>query len=113
MNRRLRFDASCPKAWLQLARRADYQASVMVERTGVKAPQLRRLCRQFWGASLESWLRDHRLQAARLLVAEGKPVGRVAGKLGFRSATHFSRVFRLTYGQSPRSFARTLLKRSV
>lgn len=106
MNLRIRFDATSPSAWWWLARRSDYQVLRMAKGAGIGVPQLRRRCRHFWGESLENWLRDLRMVAARQLLAEGSPVGETSSRLGFKSSTHFARVFRETYGCSPREHAR-------
>lgn len=42
--------------------------------------------------------------AARLLLSEGLAVKEVAGRVGYEDALHFSRVFKRTYGISPRHF---------
>jgi AraC-like DNA-binding protein len=92
MNQKVRFDAKSPSAWWFLARRANYQVPRMAAAAGVGVPQLRRRCRQFWGESLDSWLRDQRLLAASQLLAEGWQIKAAAGRLGFRSSTHCQRL---------------------
>jgi AraC-like DNA-binding protein len=106
MNQKVRFDAQSPSAWWFLARRANYQVPRMASAAGIGVPQLRRCCRKFWGESLEVWLRDQRLLAARHLLAEGSPVKKTASRLGFKSSTHLARIFRETFGCSPREHAR-------
>jgi AraC-like DNA-binding protein len=60
------------------------------------------------GITLGEWLRAHRLEECRKDLA--RPGARwvsityVAHRWGFVNATHFSRVFRETYGMSPRDW---------
>lgn len=49
-------------------------------------------------------LRRLGLEAKRLLIHTDWPVGVIAGKLGFKEATHFSKFFRSTVGCTPLQF---------
>ncbi len=51
------------------------------------------------------YLRDLRLsRAARLLATTDLPVKTIAGRIGYRSRSHFSRAFRDRYGADPASY---------
>ncbi|MET7401073.1 helix-turn-helix domain-containing protein [Dactylosporangium sp. NPDC005572] len=60
------------------------------------------------GVSLGDWLRTHRLEACRRELAQPRArtrtIASVAHQWGFADATHFSRVFRQTYGMTPRDW---------
>ena len=58
------------------------------------------------GTSLEQWIIDQRLEAARIELrtpaGRRRAVAATARACGFRDASHFSRRFRAAYGLSPR-----------
>ncbi|MGW2620879.1 helix-turn-helix domain-containing protein [Streptomyces sp. NPDC001500] len=60
------------------------------------------------GATVGRWILRRRLEECRRdLVRHGRgsrTIAAVAGRWGFLSATHFSRVFRAAYGMSPREW---------
>ncbi|MFI9150107.1 helix-turn-helix domain-containing protein [Streptomyces sp. NPDC053367] len=63
------------------------------------------------GTSVGRWVQRRRLEECRReLVLRGhgnRTIAAVAGRWGFLSATHFSRVFRTAYGMSPREWRDT------
>lgn len=65
---------------------------------------LRRLCVARWGEPLVTWLLDRRMVAAQQLLREGQKVHEVAGRLGYRHPTHFSRHFQRCVGVTPKRY---------
>ncbi|TDT33757.1 helix-turn-helix domain-containing protein [Naumannella halotolerans] len=65
------------------------------------------------GATLSAWIRDRRLQQIRRELADplhaGDPLQQIAARWGLPGATHFSKLFRHTYGESPSHFRRRML----
>jgi AraC-like DNA-binding protein len=51
-----------------------------------------------------AWLNELRLDRACELLLQGYYVKAAAHELGFRSAAHFCRTFKLRYGATPRAF---------
>ncbi|MEU1367724.1 helix-turn-helix domain-containing protein [Streptomyces sp. NPDC005803] len=66
------------------------------------------------GRTVGQWIRRRRLEECRrdlTLRARGnRTIAAVAGRWGFTSATHFSRVFRAAYGVSPREWRDSALR---
>ena len=60
------------------------------------------------GVTVGEWVRDKRLDRCRRDLADpslrGEAIIAIAGRWGLTNAAHFSRVFRDTYGCSPREF---------
>jgi AraC-like DNA-binding protein len=60
------------------------------------------------GTTVGRWILRRRLEECRRdLLRQGRrsrTIAAVAGRWGFTSATHFSRVFRTAYGMSPREW---------
>lgn len=57
------------------------------------------------------YLTRWRMTLARELLAKGKPVKIVAGRVGYDSAAAFSRVFARVTGEAPRQVAHASKKR--
>ena len=67
--------------------------------------QCSKLFSSVYGLSPRQYVSRHKLNLAKeLLVTTNMPIGGIAEKLGFHSASHFSRQFRRWTGQSPTAF---------
>ena len=58
------------------------------------------------GSSLEQYVVRQRVEAARTLLRDGLPVGRVASLLGYSNLGHLSRQFQRETGTSPSEYRR-------
>ena len=56
---------------------------------------------RFYGRTPHRYLTERRMEAAKLLLDEGMPVGAVCYRVGFRSVTSFSTLFKRYCGYSP------------
>ncbi|MFC3986083.1 helix-turn-helix domain-containing protein [Streptosporangium jomthongense] len=60
------------------------------------------------GVSVARWIRQRRLERCRKDLSDprlgGRAVGEVGAQWGFADSSYFSRVFRQTYGCSPRAY---------
>ncbi|GAA3126831.1 helix-turn-helix domain-containing protein [Streptosporangium carneum] len=60
------------------------------------------------GISVARWIRQRRLERCRMDLSDprlgGRAVGEVGAHWGFADSSYFSRVFRETYGCSPRAY---------
>jgi AraC-like DNA-binding protein len=69
---------------------------------------------QVRGTTVGRWIQRRRLEECRrdllLRGRENQTIAAVAGRWGFPSATHFSRVFRAAYGMSPSEWRDTALR---
>jgi AraC-like DNA-binding protein len=80
----------------------------LAARLGVSRATLHRIFEQHGG--VEAYIREQRLQRARLLLAnlaETDPIAGVADALGFADTAHFSRSFKLRFGESPSAYRLT------
>jgi AraC-like DNA-binding protein len=76
---------------------------VLAERMGVSAAHLSRTFHHVTGLRLVDYVARYRAERARArLVERGEPVAEVARACGFASISQFNRVFRATFGTSPR-----------
>lgn len=63
------------------------------------------------GVTVSAWIRSRRLEHCRRDLTdpllESKPVSAIAARWGFTDASHFSRLFRSTFGEAPTRFRMT------
>ena len=63
------------------------------------------------GLTIGGWIRHRRLEHCRIDLVDGAlkslPVSHIASQWGFWEAAHFSRLFKTTYGLSPRAYRAT------
>ncbi len=71
---------------------------------GASTRTLARLFLSETGMGFSAWRAQARMVEALSLLSGGMPVARVADRLGYRSASAFSQVFRRTLGKTPRQY---------
>jgi AraC-like DNA-binding protein len=76
---------------------------------GVHASHLLRVVRRHHGTTIATYVRRRRIERARVEVAKGdRPLSMIALDAGFSDQSHFTRVFRQAFGETPARYARTL-----
>jgi AraC family transcriptional regulator len=76
---------------------------------GVHASHLLRTFRRYHGATVATYVRRRRIERARAEVAKGdRPLSMIALDAGFSDQSHFTRVFRQTFGETPARYARSM-----
>ncbi|MCP4117756.1 MAG: helix-turn-helix transcriptional regulator [Desulfobacteraceae bacterium] len=79
----------------------------LARHAGISETKLTRGFRKVYGASVFGYLRNHRLDKARMLLETGDMnVTEVAYAVGFSSPSHFTRTFAGQYGSNPREYLR-------
>lgn len=71
------------------------------EQIGASARNLARLFQRETGMGFSAWRQQARLVEALSLLSSGTPVGQVAERLGYRSASAFAQMFRRSLGRPP------------
>jgi transcriptional regulator GlxA family with amidase domain len=85
----------------------DISGSELARAVAVSDRTLMRRFRAATGQTPLGYLQAVRLQAARALLEAGDmPVGSIAGEVGYRDASSFSRLFKQSLGLSPASYRR-------
>ncbi|GAA3589118.1 helix-turn-helix domain-containing protein [Klugiella xanthotipulae] len=91
---------------------ADLTPAVIAAHHFISTRHLHHLFRE-QGTSVATWIRERRLEMSRRDLSdpmrEGETIREVASRWGFVDATHFSTLFRRTYGASPREYRRSAL----
>lgn len=85
----------------ELAPSCHYSAREMARALGISERHLQRIFSSALAQSPQVWLNRLRLTDARQMLPKAHSVKEVAFALGFRSASQFSRDFRLEFGVSP------------
>jgi AraC family transcriptional regulator len=76
---------------------------------GVHASHLLRTFRHYHGTSVATYVRRRRIERARVEVAKSdRPLSMIALDAGFSDQSHFTRVFRQTFGETPARYARSM-----
>jgi AraC family transcriptional regulator len=76
---------------------------------GVHPTHLLRTFRRHHGATISNYVRQRRVELARAAVAKGEqPLSAIALDAGFADQSHFTRVFRQAFGETPGQYARSL-----
>jgi AraC family transcriptional regulator, exoenzyme S synthesis regulatory protein ExsA len=79
---------------------------------GYRLPELARLCqvsmrtlqrhfRKHYNTTLSQWVRELRLERARIMLASAESVKCVAFDLGYKQPSHFTRDFKDRFGVPP------------
>jgi len=71
---------------------------------GASARTLTRLFRRETGMSFGAWRQQARLAEGLTRLAQGEAVARIAGALGYRSASAFTQMFRRALGRTPSAY---------
>jgi AraC-like DNA-binding protein len=71
---------------------------------GASARTLTRLFRRETGMSFGAWRQQARLAEGLARLAQGEAVARIAGSLGYRSASAFTQMFRRALGRTPSAY---------
>jgi AraC family transcriptional regulator len=79
---------------------------------GVHPTHLLRTFRRHHGATISNYVRHRRVERARAAVAKGEQsLSVIALDAGFADQSHFTRVFRQAFGETPGQYARSLRAR--
>ena len=79
---------------------------------GVHPTHLLRTFRRHHGTTIANFLRQRRVERARVEVATTRrPLAMIALDAGFADQSHFTRVFRQAFGETPGQYARSLRRR--
>ena len=65
---------------------------------------LNRKLRALTGQSTHEFIRTMRLETARDLLQKHMPVEFIAGSVGFKSSSHFAKVFQQRFGAKPSTY---------
>lgn len=87
--------------WEELAVAAGYSAPALAQLCNVSVRHLQRHFRDCYQLKLQRWLNNVRLCHAYSMLLESPNVKVVAGELGFKHLSQFSREFKCCFGISP------------
>ena len=88
-------------AWENLAARAQYQPAKIAELCSVSLRTVQRHFRKRYNVTVKEWVRSVQMHEAKCRILAGDPIKAVASDLGFKQVSHFSRVFKQSFGIAP------------
>lgn len=88
------------RAWME-ASPGRYSLEQIAGLAAISPYHFHRLFRATYGHTPLQHLTECRLQLARTLLLEGRPVGEVCAEVGYESRATFSRLFRRRFGHPP------------
>ena len=96
-----RLESITLEAWRARALAARGSVEALADSAGVTSRQLERFFNERWGMGPKRWAAEVLMQEAARLIAGGMPVKQVAWMLGYKEASHFSKMFKRYHGLSP------------
>lgn len=82
---------------------------VLAKEVGVNQSKLKSGFKEIFNKPIKTWLRDKRLETAKLLLLEGSmDIKAVVHAVGYTNQSHFARRFKEKYGVLPKDFAKTI-----
>ena len=90
--------------WEALARKANYQLSVLAGKCHVTIRQLERYFADNFNVTPHTWINALRLTEAAMRISRGEPIKSVAYELNFKQASYFTRAFRRASGLNPHTY---------
>ncbi|MBQ1204142.1 MAG: helix-turn-helix transcriptional regulator [Loktanella sp.] len=89
-------------------------ASGLVALTGKAHPHVSRSMRKFFGVTPSDYINKIRMDhAARALITDAEPVGQIAADCGIPNMSHFHKLFRAAYGDTPLQYRQKLQRQVV
>lgn len=80
----------------------------LAKMSGVNQQKLKRGFKQVYGKTINQYLRDARLEAAKFMIMDGRSsIQDVAESVGYSNRGHFARKFREKYGMLPKDAMQT------
>ena len=90
-----------------------WTAAELARLTGLNEKRLQAGFQHLYGASVHACLTALRMQAARALLAAGRPVAETARATGFASVSHFGKTFCQHTGFAPKAWALACQRQAV
>ena len=90
--------------WESLAASCQYRLTELAQHCQVSMRTLQRHFRKHYNTTLSDWVRELRLERARLMLESAESVKYVAFELGYKQPSHFTRDFKQRYGVPPSAF---------
>ncbi|WP_159561016.1 YSIRK-targeted surface antigen transcriptional regulator [Streptococcus halichoeri] len=73
-------------------------------------PSIRKLFRKEMSCSIQQYIRQKKIEEAKIMLKNGATVTEVSNNLGYADAAHFSRTFKEVVGLSPKQFQQSPIK---
>lgn len=99
--------------WNDLAQNTKWSVSMMAKVCKVSVRTLQLHFKKQMDTTPKKWLAEHRQKCALNLLRDGSTIKEIAGQLGYKHTTHFSREFKKHWGRCPTQIVSTTSKLRV
>jgi len=86
----------CPKS--------HFTISQLAEKVMLPEKRLKAVFKQLYGLGLYAYLRQVRMEKAKELLLEGKPIKVIIHTIGYENESNFCKAFRSKFNESPREW---------
>ncbi|MBO9561838.1 MAG: helix-turn-helix transcriptional regulator [Niastella sp.] len=92
-------------AWImQQSLKSHYTIAQWADKVKLPEKRLKRAFKEVHGAGLYTYLRNLRMEKAKEMLREDKPIKVIILYVGYKNEGNFSKAFRKVTGQTPRSW---------
>jgi AraC-like DNA-binding protein len=92
--------------------RSHFPISQLAEKVMLPEKRLKAVFKQLYGKGLYAYLRQVRLEKAKELLLEGKPIKVIIHVIGYENESNFCKAFRSAYRDTPRGWTRKEVKKA-
>ena len=89
---------------MQQSLKSHYTIAQWAEKVKLPEKRLKRAFKQVHGAGLYTYLRNQRMEKAKLMLKDDKPIKAIISLVGYKNEGNFSKAFRKVTGTTPRSW---------
>ncbi len=83
----------------------------LARQTGINRQKLKSGFKLVFDKTINTYLREHRLEMAATMLLSGKGAGDVSAAVGYVNQSHFARLFKEKYGVLPKDYLKTIQHR--
>lgn len=83
-----------------------YNIDELSKKVKLPAKKLKSIFKDVFGVGMYTYLKEKRMQRAKALMLEGKPIKLIVPQIGYESESNFCKAFRKTFQETPAGWKR-------
>ncbi|NII25822.1 helix-turn-helix transcriptional regulator [Pseudoflavitalea sp. X16] len=93
--------------------KSHFTIAQLAEKVMLPEKRLKAVFKKLYGVGLYTYLRQLRMEKAKALLLEGKPIKVIIHVIGYENESNFCKAFRNAFKESPRTWRRKEMKKAV